>query len=163
MKNFNEKEIPVLTGESQGRTAVVLTEEQLSSVEMRNNATLLPKGAIIEFLDKLVVKAQKRRATDDDNAPKNHSILCSVNGKQRFVGLGTFTRRDFNKEGRPFISPISADVPENSNVVEFYNAFKDKKLVVTDRVKIETNVFTDAGDRTDEKTFTEYPVIEYAK
>lgn len=163
MKNFNEKEIPVLTGESQGRTAVVLTEEQLSSVEMRNNATLLPKGAIIEFLDKLVVKAQKRRATDAEDAPKNYSILCSVSGKQRFVGLGTFTRRDFNKEGRPFISPISADVPENSNVVEFYNAFKDKKLVVTDRVKIETNVFTDAGDRTDEKTFTEYPVIEYAK
>ncbi len=163
MKNFNEKEIPVLTGESQGRTAVILTEEQLPSVEMRNNATLLPKGATIEFLDTLMVKAQKRRATDDDNAPKNYSILCSVNGKQRFVGLGTFTRRDFNKEGRPFISPISVDVPENSNVVEFYNAFKDKKLVVTDRVKIETNVFTDAGDRTDEKTFTEYPVIEYAK
>lgn len=163
MKNFNEKEIPVLTGESQGRTAVVLTEEQLSSVEMRNNATLLPKGATIEFLDRLVVKAQKRRATDTDDAPKNYSILCSVNGKQRFVGLGTFTRRDFNKEGRPFISPISVDVPENSNVVEFYNAFKDKKLVVTDRVKIETNVFTDTGDRTDEKTFTEYPVIEYAK
>lgn len=163
MKNFNEKEIPVLTGESQGRTAVVLTEAQLSSVEMRNNATLLPKGAIIEFLDKLVVKAQKRRATDDDEAPKNYSILCVVNGKQRFIGLGTFTRRDFNKEGRPFISPISVDVPENSNVVEFYNAFKEKTLVVADRVKVETNVFTDAGDRTDEKTFTEYPVLEYAK
>lgn len=162
MITFNDKEIPVLNGESSGRTAVVLTEAQLGSVEMRNNATLLPKGAIIEFLDKLVVKAQKRRATDKDDAPKNYSILCSVNGKQRFIGLGTFVRRDFNKEDRPFVSPISADVPENSNVVEFYNAFKDKKLIVKDRVKIQTAVFTDDGVRTDKMTETEYPILDYA-
>ena len=161
MITFNEKEIPVLNGESSGRTAMVLTEEQLSSVEMRNNATLLPVGAVIEFLDKLVVKAQKRRATDKDDAPKNYSILCSVNGKQRFIGLGTFTRRDFNKDGRPYISDISKDVPENSNVVEFYEAFKNKKLKVVDRVRIETNVFTDSGDRTEEKRMTEYPVLAY--
>ena len=161
MITFNDKEIPVLNGESQGRTAVVLTEDQLGSVEMRNNATLLPKDAIIQFLDKLVVKAQKRRATDKDDAPKNYSILCSVNGKQRFIGLGTFTRRDFNKENRPFVSPISKDVPENSNVVEFYNAFKDKVLKVVDRVKIQTAVFTDDGQRTDKVTETEYPVLDY--
>lgn len=161
MITFDEKQIPVLSGESQGRTAVVLTEAQLASVEMRNNATLLPKNAVIEFLDKLIVKAQKRRATDSDDAPKNYSILCSVNGKQRFVGLGTFTRRDFNKEGRPFVSPISKDVPENSNVVEFYNAFRDKVLKVVDRVKIQTNVFTDLGERTDKMMETEYPVLDY--
>lgn len=161
MVNFNDKEIPVLSGESQGRTATVLTEAQLASVEMRNNATLLPKDAIIEFLDKLVVKAQKRRKTDADDADKNYSILCSVNGKQRFIGLGTFVRRDFNKEGRPFVSPISKDVPENSNVVEFYNAFKDKTLKVIDRVRIQTAVFTDDGTRTDKMTETEYPVLDY--
>lgn len=161
MITFNDKEIPVLNGESSGRTAVVLTEAQLGSVEMRNNATLLPKDAIIEFLDKLVVKAQKRRATDKEDAPKNYSILCSVNGKQRFIGLGTFTRRDFNKEGRPFVSPISADVPENSNVVEFYNAFKDKTLKVVDRVKIQSAVFTDDGTRTDKMQEVEYPVLNY--
>lgn len=161
MVNFNDKEIPVLSGESQGRTATVLTEAQLASVEMRNNATLLPKDAVIEFLDKLVVKAQKRRKTDADDADKNYSILCSVNGKQRFIGLGTFVRRDFNKEGRPFVSPISKDVPENSNVVEFYNAFKDKTLKVIDRVRIQTAVFTDDGTRTDKMTETEYPVLDY--
>lgn len=161
MVNFNDKEIPVLSGESQGRTATVLTEAQLASVEMRNNATLLPKDAVIEFLDKLVVKAQKRRKTDADDADKNYSILCSVNGKQRFIGLGTFVRRDFNKEGRPFVSPISKDVPENSNVVEFYNAFKDKTLKVIDRVKIQTAVFTEDGTRTDKVTETEYPVLDY--
>lgn len=163
MITFNEKDIPVLTGESQGRTATVLTEAQLSSVEMRNNATLLPIGAIVEFLDKLVVKAQKRRASDAEDAPKNYSILCAVNGKQRFLGLGTFVRRDFNRDGRPFISEISKDVPENSNVVEFYNAFKNKKLKVIDRIRIQTNVFTDAGDRTDKTTMTEYPVLAYAE
>lgn len=160
---YDAKAMPVLPGESAGRTAVVLTEDQLNSVEMRNNVTLLPKGATIEFLDKLVVKAQKRRPTDADGAPKNHSILCAVNGKQRFIGLGTFTRRDFNKADRPFVSPISKDVPENSNVVEFYNKFKDKKLVVTDRVSIMTNDFDDAGNRLDTQSATEYPVIDYAK
>jgi len=159
---FDEKTMPVLPGESAGRTAVVLTEAQLNSVEMRNNVTLLPKGAIIEFMDKLVVKAQKRRITDADDAPKNYSILCAVNGKPRFIGLGTFTRRDFNKSDRPFISPISKDVPENSNVVEFYNAFKNKKLVVADRVSIMTNDFDDDGNRLETQSASEYPVIDYA-
>ena len=161
MITFDEKQIPVLNGESQGRTAVVLTADQLGTVEMRNNATVLPKNAIVEFLDKLIVKAQKRRATDAEDAPKNYSILCSVNGKQRFIGLGTFVRRDFNKDGRPFVSPISKDVPENSNVVEFYEAFKDKKLKVIDRVSVQTNVFDDAGNRTEKTTMTEYPVLDY--
>ena len=162
MIKFDEKAVPALPGESQGRTAVILTPEQLSSVDMRNNVTLLPKGAIIEFIDRLVVKAQKRRATDAEDAPKNYSILCAVDGKQRFIGLGTFTRRDFNKADRPFISPISKDVPGNGNVVEFYDAFKDKKLVVADRVSIMTNDFNEAGDRLDTQSATEYPVLEYA-
>ena len=159
---FDEKAMPVLPGESAGRTAVVLTEEQLNSVEMRNNVTLLPKGATIEFMDKLVVKAQKRRPTDPEDAPKNHSILCAVNGKPRFIGLGTFTRRDFNKADRPFISPISKDVPENSNVVEFYDKFKNTKLVVVDRVSIMTNDFDDAGNRLETQSASEYPIIDYA-
>lgn len=160
---FNEKEMPVLPGESAGRTAEVLTEAQLSSVEMRNNVTLLPKDATIEFMDKLVVKAQKRRPTDAEDAPKNYSILCAVNGKPRFIGLGTFTRRDFSKPDRPFISPISKDVPENSNVVEFYEAFKNKKLYVKERVSIMTNDFDEAGNRLETQSATEYPVIDYAK
>ena len=164
MITYNEHEIPVLSGESQGRTATILTEDQLASVEMRNNATLLPMGAVVEFLDKLVVKSQKRRATDKDDAPKNYSILCSVNGKQRFIGLGTFVRRDFNKEDRPFISEISKDVPENSNVVEFYNAFKNKKLKVVDRVSIMTNDFNnETGERLETKSLTTYPVLAYAE
>ncbi len=163
MKNFNDENIPALIGESQGRTAVVLTEEHLYSVEMRNYATLLPVGAKIEFLDKLIVKAQKRHASDRDDAPKNYSILCRVNDKNRFIGLGTFTRRDYCKEGCPYISPISKDIPDNANVVEFYNAFKSKILIVTNRVQIETFQFTDTGERTGIRTVSVVPVLDYLK
>ena len=86
----------------------------------------------------------------------------NVDGKQRWIGLGTFTRRNFNTSDRAFISPISKDIPEDISVVEFYNNFKDKKFKVDHREKVETNVFTDAGVRTDEKTMTEYPVLVYA-
>lgn len=159
---YNEKEIPVLRGETDGRTAVVLSENDLANVKMNVNVTVLKEGAIVEFLDKLVVKQQKRRATDKDDAPKNTFILMNVDGKQRWIGLGTFTRRNFNTSDRAFISPISKDIPEDISVVEFYNNFKDKKFKVDHREKVETNVFTDAGVRTDEKTMTEYPVLVYA-
>lgn len=163
MITYNEKEIPVLRGETEGRTAIVLSENDLANVKMNTNVTVLRKDAIVNFLDKLVVKQQKRRATDKDNAPKNTFILMNVDGKQRWIGLGTFTRRNFNTAGRDFISPISKDIPEDISVTDFYNAFKDKTFKVVDRVSIETNVFTDAGERTDEKTHTEYPVLDYAK
>ena len=159
---FNDKDIPVLRGEAEGRTAMVLSESDLQNVKMNVNVTVLKEGAIVEFLDKLVVKQQKRRATDADDAPKNTFILMNVDGKQRWIGLGTFTRRNFNTADRSFISPISKDIPEDISVVEFYNNFKDKKFKVDHREKVETNVFTDAGVRTDEKTTTEYPVLVYA-
>lgn len=159
---FNDKDIPVLRGETEGRTAMVLSESDLQNVKMNVNVTVLKEGAIVEFLDKLVVKQQKRRATDADDAPKNTFILMNVDGKQRWIGLGTFTRRNFNTSDRAFISPISKDIPEDISVVEFYNNFKDKKFKVDHREKVETNVFTDAGVRTDEKTTTEYPVLVYA-
>ena len=160
---YNEKEIPVLRGETDGRTAVVLNENDLNNVKMNVNVTVLKEGAIVEFLDKLVVKQQKRRATDKDDAPKNTFILMNVDGKQRWIGLGTFTRRNFNTNDRAFISPISKDIPEDISVVDFYNTFKDKKFKVDHREKVETNVFTDEGVRTDAKTTTEYPVLVYAE
>ena len=159
---YNEKKIPVLRGETDGRTASVLSEQDLANVKMNVNVTVLKEGAIVEFLDKLVVKQQKRRATDAPDAPKNTFILMNVDGKQRWIGLGTFTRRNFNTPNRSYISPISADIPEDVSVVDFYNNFKDKKFKVDHREKVETNVFTDAGVRTDEKTTTEYPVLVYA-
>lgn len=160
---YIEKEIPVLRGETEGRTATVLSERDLANVKMNVNVTVLREGAIIEFLDKLIVKQQKRRATDADYAPKNTYILMNVDGKQRWIGLGTFTRRNFNTSDRAFISPISKDIPEDISVLEFYNSFKHKKFKVDHREKVETNVFTDAGVRTEEKTFTEYPVLVYAE
>lgn len=162
MINYVEKEVPALRGE-ETRPAVVLSESQLGESIMNQPATNLPKGATIEFLDKLVVKAQKRRESDPDNAAKNNFILMSVNGKQTWVGLGTFTRRRFDMEGNPFISPISKDVPENVSIQGFYDAFKSKKLVVKDRIMVETNTFDAAGNvDTSKKTKTQYPVIDYA-
>lgn len=163
MITYNEKEVPVLRGETDGRTAVVLSENELANVKMNVNVTVLKEGAIIEFLDKLIVKQQKRRATDTDYAPKNTFILMNVDGKQRWVGLGTFTRRNYNTSDRAFISPISKDIPEDISILEFYNTFKQRKFKVDHREKVETNVFTDAGVRTAEKTMTEYPVLVYAE
>ena len=160
---YNEKEVPVLRGETSGRTAVVLSEEQLGNISLNQPATNLPKGAVVEFLDKLIVKAQKRRQTDPDDADKNNFILMSVNGKQRWVGIGTFTRRRFDMEGTPFISPeIAKDIPEGQPIKEFYDAFKNKTLKVQDRISVQTNVFDDAGNRTDKTTNTWYPVLVYA-
>lgn len=163
MINYNENEIPQLRGETDGRSAVVLNEAQLNDVTMNAATTNLPKDAIVEFLDKLVVKAQKRRKTDAEDAPKNNFILMSVNGKQRWIGLGTFSRRRFDVEGNPFISPeVSRDIKEDINVVEFYNQFKDKKFKVKERIAVKTNVFDDDGNRTDKTTTTQYPVLVYA-
>lgn len=162
MITFNENEVPQLRGETDGRSAVVLDEASLGNVTMNATVTNLPKDANVEFLDKLVVKAQKRRKTDADDAPKNNFILMSVNGKQRWIGLGTFTRRRFDMEGNPFISPISKDIPEDISVKEFYNQFSSKKFKVQDRIAVQTNVFDDAGNRTDKTTTTQYPVLVYA-
>lgn len=163
MINYNEKEIPQLRGETDGRSAVVLSEADLENVKMNAATTNLPEGATVEFLDKLVVKAQKRRKTDADDAPKNNFILMSVNGKQRWIGLGTFTRRRFDVEGNPFISPdVAKDIPEEIPVKEFYDKFKDKKYKVKERISVKTNVFDDAGNRTEQTTTTWYPVLIYA-
>jgi hypothetical protein len=163
MINYNEQEVPQLRGETDGRSAIVLNEADLKNVTMNAPATNLPKDAIVEFLDKLVVKAQKRRKTDADDAPKNNFILMSVNGKQRWIGLGTFTRRRFDVEGNPFISPeVSKDIKEDINIVDFYNQFKNKTFKVADRISVKTNVFDDAGNRTDQTTTTQYPVLVYA-
>lgn len=163
MINYNENEVPQLRGETEGRSATVLNEEALKNVTMNAAATNLPKDAVVEFLDKLVVKAQKRRKTDADDAPKNHFLLMSVNGKQRWIGLGTFTRRRFDVEGNPFISPeIAKDIPEDVNIVDFYNNFKSRSFKVKERISVQTNVFDDAGNRTEKTTTTQYPVLVYA-
>jgi len=163
MINYNENEVPQLRGETDGRSAVVLNEADLTKVTMNAAVTNLPKDAIVEFLNKLVVKAQKRRKTDPDDAPKNNFILMSVNGKQRWIGLGTFTRRRFDMDGNPFISPeVANDIPEDISVKEFYDKFKDKKYKVKERINVQTNVFDDAGNRTDKTTTTPYPVLVYA-
>lgn len=160
MITYNVNEVPTLRGE-ETRSAVVLTEAQLGTSLMNQPTTLLPKDATVEFLDKLIVKAQKRRETDTDDAPKNNFILMAVNGKQRWIGLGTFTRRRFDQEGNPYISPISADIPENISVSAFYDQFKNKKFRVLERISVETNVF-EGNVRTDKKTHTQYPVLVYA-
>lgn len=163
MLNYNENEIPVLRGETSGRSAVILSDDQLNKVVLNQPATNLPVGATVEFINKLVVKAQKRRESDADTADKNNFILMAVNGKQRWIGLGTFTRRRFDVADRPFISPdIAKDIPENITIVEFYNKFKDKKFKVKERIPVQTNVFDDAGNRTAQTTTTEYPVLVYA-
>lgn len=162
MINYNVNEVPQLRGETDGRSAVVLNEADLEKATMNAAVTVLPKDATVEFISELVVKAQKRRKTDADDAPKNNFILMAVNGKQRWIGLGTFTRRRFDVDGNPFISPISADIPEDINVKEFYNKFKDKKFKVKERIPVQTNVFDDAGNRTEKTTTTNYPVLVYA-
>ena len=162
MISYNEKEIPQLRGETSGRSAVILSEAELQKSTMNAAVTNLPKDAIVDFLDKLVVKAQKRRETDAEDAPKNNFILMSVNGKQRWIGLGTFTRRRFDVDGNPFISEISKDIPEEISVADFYNQFKTKTFKVKDRVAVKTNVFDDAGNRTEKTTTTYYPVLIYA-
>jgi hypothetical protein len=130
---------------------------------MNAAVTNLPEGATVEFLDKLVVKAQKRRKTDAEDAPKNNFILMSVNGKQRWIGLGTFTRRRFDVEGNPFISPdVAKDIPEDISIKDFYAQFKDKKFKVDKRIPVKTNKFSDSGERLDETTTTNYPVLVYA-
>lgn len=163
MIDYNEKEIPQLRGETDGRSAVMLSEADLENVKLNAAVTNLPEGATVEFLNKLAVKAQKRRKTDPENAPKNNFILMSVNGKQRWVGLGTWTRRRFDVQGNPFISPeVAKDVPEDISVKEFYEKFKDKKYKVKERISVKTNVFDDDGNRTSETTTTTYPVLVYA-
>ena len=46
-------------------------------------------------------------------------------------------------------------------MLEFYKLFNRRRFIVTNRVRIETIVFDDNGDLTGEKTFTEYPVLDY--
>lgn len=164
MITFNENEVPQLRGETDGRSAVVLNEADLEKVKMNAAVTNLPKDATVDFIDRLVVKAQKRRKTDAEDAPKNYFILMSVNGKQRWIGLGTFTRRRFDVEGNPFISPeVSKDIPEDIDVKSFYDKFHDKKFMVKDRIAVKTNVFDADGNRTEQTTTTNYPVLVYAQ
>ena len=153
MISYDEKSVPALFGETNGRTATVMTLDQLKGRIINQTSTTLPEGAIVEFLDTLICKAQKRNATDGPDAPTNDFILMSVNGKQRWVGVGTFSRRRFDLDGRPYISEISKDIPEDISIAEFYEKFKDKKFKVKSRVTVHSEQY---GDQ-------KYPVLEYAE
>lgn len=153
MIQFSEKDVPALWGETQGRTSHIMSSDEMAKRILNAASTVLPIGAVLEFLDKLVVKAQKRNATDPDDAPTNDFILMSVNGKQRWIGVGTFSRRRFDLDGRPYISEISKDIPEDISIVDFYDKFKSKKFKVKDKVKVHSDAYGD----------TMYPVLEYAE
>jgi glutathione peroxidase-family protein len=52
--------------------------------------------------------------------------------------------------------------PQYEELQELYDKFKDKKYKVKERINVQTNVFDDAGNRTDKTTTTPYPVLVYA-
>lgn len=163
MRTIDKGNIPEIPGEKE-RPVIYMdgntSSEEIKKVRMNNRGTLLPENAIVEFLDEFHLAGQKRNETDPEDAPKNWSLLCAVNGKQRWISLGTFTRRDYNKPGRPYISPFSKDVPEDIDPREFYDKFKTVKLKVTKLVPVVTNIF-EGNVRTEKTQTVHYPVLDY--
>jgi len=154
MVPFVETEMPALPGQSRGKKSQIVDAK---SVELKG-ATPLAKGSIIEFLERPVI------CSTEGNVEGKffNSILMAVNGKYRWVGLGTFTQVDWCGD-KNLVSPeVGGDFRQYKNAQDLWDAMHDRKMVVKDILHTKRQVWEN-GQVTDKTEPAHYPVIEYVK
>lgn len=154
MVPFVETEIPAMPGEARGKKSQLIDPKEVTL----NGASPLAKDSIVEFLDKCVT-CQTEGSVEGKFF---NSILMAVNGKHRWIGLGTFTQVDWCGT-KNLVSPeVGNDFRQYKTAQDLWDAMHDKKLVVKDILHTNRQVWKD-GKPTDEMESARYPVFAYAQ
>lgn len=148
---------PTLPGEKRGQAVRATSKEDAKNANI-GGASVLPLNAIIDFdfEDEVPVYDQDRQNSDQ----KNYYIGAHVNGKDRCILVGTFTRTDFNGDGEAISEDVTAFARQYDNVWDLAEALKGKKMKVVDTKKCQTSVWGTDGP-TDKMRTTRYPVLEF--
>ena len=149
---------PMLPGERQGQ-AVRTASKEMAKAAVVGGASNLPLNAEIEFpFTEPIVFEQDRQNDPQDR--KNYYIGAKVNGKDRCILVGTFTRTDFNGDGSPISEDVTAFARQYDNVWDLAEALLGKKLKVTGMKKCQTSVWNE-GVATDKMRPVNYPILEF--
>lgn len=147
---------PMLPGERQGQEVRSASKETAKAAVV-GGASNLPLNAIIEFpFEEPMVFEQDRQNSDQ----KNYYLGAKVNGKDRCILVGTFTRTDFNGDGSPISEDVTAFARQYDNVWDLGQALLGKKLKVASTKKCKTSVWEN-GAATDKMRTVNYPVLEF--
>ena len=125
---------PMLPGGRQGQEVHSVSKEN-AKVAVVGGASNLPLNAIIEFpFEESMVFAQDLRTK-----MKNYYLDAKVNGKDRCILVGTFTRTDVNGDGSPISEDVTAFARQYDNVWDLGVALLGKKLKVTSMKEVRGN------------------------
>lgn len=149
---------PMLPGERQGQE-VRQASKDAAKAAVVGGASNLPLNATIEFpFEEPIVYEQDRQGSDN----KNYYLGAKVNGKDRCILVGTFTRTDFNGDGSPISEDVTAFARQYDNVWDLGSALLGKKLKVTGTKKCKTSVWEN-GVATDRTRTVNYPILEFVE
>ena len=113
-----------LLGGSKERPATIISAEQLKEVGANNGAFALHEGDVIEFFnDEPMVVSQKIRNTA--NSPVAYYVGVRRNGKNSWLPVGWFTRRD--AKGEP-IGKFQEINMKCANFGEIYDLWRGKTI-----------------------------------
>lgn len=147
---------PLLPGERRGQAVRTASKETAKNANI-GGASVLPLNAIVEFpFAEPQVFEQDRQNSDD----KNYYIGAKVNGKDRCILVGTFTRTDFNGDGQPISEEVTAFARQYDNVWDLAEALLGKTIKVVSTKPCQTSVWAN-GQATDKMRTVHYPVLQF--
>ena len=158
MANESTFNRPVLPGERQGQEVRYTPEEIANKVVISfGGSSSLSPNSIIEFpFEEPIIYEQDRQGSDY----KNYFIGAKVNGKDRCILVGTFTRTDFNGDGSPISEEVTAFARQYDNVWDLAEALLGKKLQVINTKPCQTSIWQN-GVATDKMRTVRYPVLKF--
>ena len=146
----------MLPGERNGQAVRAASKEVAKNANV-GGASVLPLNAIIEFpFNEPQVFEQDRQNSED----KNYYIGAKVNGKDRCILVGTFTRTDFNGDGQPISEEVTAFARQYDNVWDLAEALLGKTIKVIETKACQTSVWAN-GQATDKMRTVRYPVLKF--
>ncbi len=150
----NEFIRPRMRGESEARPVSKVSAEEGKQANL-TGVSQLPMGATITFpWDSVELYKQPQAQQEGEDVRVTYYLGAKVNGKDRTIAVGTFTRTDFNGDGH-LISPKIADfVNKFDNPYDLGVALLGKTLKVVNTERCKSNF---GGV---ERMVT-YPVLEF--
>lgn len=156
MANKSDFVRPMLPGERSGQEVRGISKDAAKNAAI-GGASVLPLKAIVDFdFDDVPVFEQDRQNSDG----KNYYVGAHVNGKDRCILVGTFTRTDFNGDGEAISPDVSAFARQYDNVADLAEALKGKKMQVVNTKKCKASVWEN-GAATERMRTVNYPVLEF--
>ena len=156
MANKSDFVRPMLPGERNGQEVRMTSKETAKNAAI-GGASVLPLNAIVDFdFDEVPIFDQDRQNSDD----KSYYVGAHVNGKDRCILVGTFTRTDFNGDGELISPEVGAFARQFDNVYDLAEALKGKKMQVKDTKKCQTSIWQ-SGVATERMRTVHYPILEF--